>query len=139
MATSARRQSDNTVAYILLALVIAAICAFSAWMYFQYQARLAAGVSYTSFGPIVVRGNDYSLRATIAVQTRSANSSRVDTKQSEIDFALQSALANLDAALATKVDGVSYVQNAMRDSVNGMLGGQIVEDVLLTDFVIQHN
>ncbi len=142
MATKSRyktAQSDNTAAYILLALVIAVICAFSAWMFFQYQARTAAGVAYTNFGPIVVRGSDYSLRATVSVQSRSANASVIDDRQQQIDFALQTALANLDSARARRADGVAYVQEAMRDSVNLVLGTQAVEDVLLTDFIIQQN
>lgn len=132
-------QSDNTVAYFLLALVVVAICAFMAWMYFEYKARTDAGIAYTSFGPMVVRGSDFSMRTSVSVQSRSANAATVSTQGKQVEFALQSAFSELNAQRAKQPDGVAYVQQVARDSVQAVLGAQAVEDVLITDFIIQEN
>ncbi|GGI18120.1 MAG: flagellar basal body-associated FliL family protein [Oxalicibacterium faecigallinarum] len=131
-------QSDNTAAYILLAIVVIAIAGFMGWMYFQYKERAAAGIAYTSFGPIVVRGSEFSVRTSVSVQSRSGNASAMNEQGKQIEFALQSAFSQLDPRRAKQPDGVAYVQQVARDSVKSAIGPS-VEDVLITDFIIQEN
>lgn len=132
-------QSDNTVAYVLLSIVVIAICAFMGWMYFEYKTRTEAGIAYTTFGPMVVRGSEFSLRTSVSVQSRSGNASIVSEQGKQIEFALQSGFSELDPHRAKQPDGITYVQQVARDSVRSILGTQSVEDVLITDFIIQEN
>lgn len=143
MATKSSRssasQSDNTVAYILLAVLSACVLAFAAWMYFQFKARTDAAVAYTSFGPMVVRSNDFSLRTTVSIQSRHANATAVQAQEKQIGYALQAGLSNLDSTRARQPDGITYVQQVARDAVRGVVGQQMAEEVLVTDFIIQEN
>lgn len=142
MATSPHskaRQSDNTAAYLLLAVVTIVVCGFMAWMYWQYKERENVAVAYTTIGPIVVRGAEFSLRASVAVQTRQADSDLIGGQAKNIDFSLQSALIDLDPLRVRQADGLSYVQQTLKTAVSMVTGAQVVEDVLLTDFIIQEN
>jgi len=132
-------QSDNTVAYLLLSIVVVAIIAFMGWMYFQYKERTASTIAYTSFGPMIVRGSEFSMRTSLSVQSRNGNASTVSEQGKQIEFALQSAFSELDPHRAKQPDGITYVQQVARDSVKSVLGAASVEDVLITDFIIQEN
>jgi len=132
-------QSDNTVAYLLLSIVVVAILAFMAWMYMQHKERAAAAIAYTSFGPMVVRGAEFSMRTTLSIQSRSGDASAVSGQTKHIEFALQSALSELDPQRARGPNGVAYLQQVARDSVRSVVGTTTVEDVLVTDFIIQEN
>lgn len=132
-------QSDNFAVSILIVIVCAAICVAMMWMYFDYKQRTASHIAYSNFGPMVVRSSDFSIRATIAVQTRNADLSWLQDNESAVNFALQAALAKADPVRVRTADGVAYVQTLLRDSVNGALGTQAVQDIVLTDFLIQKN
>lgn len=132
-------QSDNSTVYILLTVVCAILCAAMLWMYFDYKQRTASYVAYANFGPMVVRNSDFSIRATVAVQTRSADVSWFESNKGAVNFALQAALAKADPALVRKPDGVTYVQGLLRNSINSRLGTHAVQDIVLTDFLIQQN
>ncbi len=133
------RQSDNFTAYVLVALTCTVICIAMTWMYLLYQERTASNIAYSSFGPIVVRGSEFSIRATMAVQTRNKDASWVEANQKQLNFAMQAALASADPVRARAPDGVTYVQGILRDAVNTALGTRNVQEILLTDFVIQAN
>lgn len=133
-------QSANSTVYILLAVVCAILCAAMAWMYFDYKQRSTAShVAYARFGPMIVRNSEFSIRATVAVQTRNADISWFESNKGAVNFALQAALAKADPSLVRKPDGVAYVQGLLRDSINGRLGTQAAQDIVLTDFLIQQN
>lgn len=88
---------------------------------------------------MVVRSNDFSLRATVSIQSRHANAATLQAQEKQIGYALQAGLSGLDPKRARQPDGISYVQQVARDSVRGVLGQQMAEDVLVTDFIIQEN
>lgn len=133
------RQSDNFTVSILIAVTCAVLCMAIAWMYFDYKQRTASYIAYSNFGPLVVRGSDFSIRATVAVQTRNEDISWVENNEKAVNFALQAALAAADPKRVRTPEGVTYVQEMLRDAVNASLGTQNVQDILLTDFVVQTN
>ena len=133
------RQSDNFAAYMLIVVICAILCVAMVWMYFDYKQRTASYVAYASFGPMVVRGSDFSIRATISVQTSNGDLSWVEKHKKAVNFALQSALAAADPVRARAPDGVTYVQDMLHASLDQTLGTRAVQDILLTDFIIQKN
>ncbi len=88
---------------------------------------------------MVVRSNDFSLRTTVSVQSRHANATALQAQEKQIGYALQAGLSNIDPEKVRQPDGIAYVQQVARDSVRGVLGPQMAEDVLVTDFIIQQN
>jgi flagellar basal body-associated protein FliL len=133
------KQSDNFAAYILIAVVCAVMCVVMTWMYFDYKQRTASYLAYSDFGPIVARGSDFSIRASLAVQTRNEDTAWIEKNKKAVNSALQAALASADPVRARAPEGVTYVQGMLRDAVNTSLGTQNVQEILLTDFIIQGN
>jgi flagellar basal body-associated protein FliL len=86
-----------------------------------------------------VRGDDYSLRATLTVQTSTEQESWLNGNQAQLSAALQNALTKADPARIRKPDGVTYLQDMLRDTTNSSLHTKNVQEILLTDFVIQSN
>jgi flagellar basal body-associated protein FliL len=138
-AMARAKQSDNFAAYILITVVCAVICVAMMWMYFDYKQRTASYLAYSDFGPIVARGADFSIRASVALQTRNEDTSWVEKNKKAVNTALQAALASADPARVRTPGGLTYVQEMLRDAVNASLGTQNVQDILLTDFIIQTN
>lgn len=133
------KHSDNFAAYILITIVCAVVCVVMAWVYFDYKQRTASYPAYSDFGPIVARGSDFSIRASVAVQTRNEDTSWIEKNKKAVNMALQAALASADPARVRAPEGVTYVQGMLRDSVNASLGTQYVQEILLTDFIVQGN
>lgn len=133
------QQSDNFIAYLLGLLIFVVACVAVAWFYFQYTERFSPPVNYSSFGPIVVRASTFSIKATIVVQTRREDTSWAKNHNAELDLALQTALANVDPALVKGAGGLAYVQGMLRDAADAALNTHNVQEILLTDFIIQSN
>lgn len=134
------KQSDTRVTMLGVVVAIAVVAGIAvAWFYFQYYGRPTSPVTYSSFGPVVVRGSQFSIRATVAVQTQNADASWVQTHRKELNFALQTALTNADPVRVKGPGGLAYLQGILRDAANTALNTHNVQEILLTDFVIQSN
>lgn len=133
------KQSDNFAAYILITIICAVVCVAMMWMYFDYKQRTASYLAYSDFGPIVARGSDFSIRASVAVQTRNEDTSWIEKNKKAVNMALQAALASADPVRVRAPEGVTYIQGMLRESVNASLGTQYVQEILLTDFIVQGN
>lgn len=131
------RQVDTNVIIIGGALAIVLIGLLSVWLYVSYSARPVSPSTYSSFGPMVVRSSELAIKATIAVQTRNEDASWLSSHEKELDFALQAALTNVDPKRLREPDGVTYVQATLRDAANAALNTRNIEEVLLTDFIVQ--
>jgi flagellar basal body-associated protein FliL len=131
------RQIDTNVIIIGGAFAIVLIGMMLVWLYFSYSARPVSPSTYSSFGPVVVRSSEFAIKATIAVQTRNEDASWLASHKKELDFALQTALANVDPKRLREPEGVSYVQTILRDAANTALNTRNIEEVLLTDFIVQ--
>jgi len=137
MAKAKARQIDTNVVIIGGAFAIVLIGVMSIWLYFSYSARPVSPSTYASFGPLVVRSSEFSIKATIAVQTRKENAKWLASHKKELDFALQTALANVDHKRLREPESVTYVQTTLRDAANKALNTRNIEEVLLTDFIVQ--
>lgn len=131
------KQTDTNVVILACILALLLIAILFAGLYFMYSGRPVSASTYSSFGPIVVRSSEFSIKATFAVQTRNEDADWVKNHQRELNFVLQTALANADPKRLREPDGVIYVQTMLRDAANTALNTRNVEDVLLTDFIVQ--
>lgn len=131
------RQIDTNVIIIGGAFAIVLIGMMSIWLYFSYSPQPVSPSTYSSFGPVVVRSSEFAIKATIAVQTRNEDANWLASRKKELDFAFQAALANVDPKRLREPEGVSYVQTILRDAGNTALNTRNIEEVLLTDFIVQ--
>lgn len=131
------RQIDTNIIIIGGAIAIVLIGLLLVWLYFSYSARPVSRSTYASFGPVVVRSTEFSIKATIALQTRKEDADWLANHKKELNFALQAALANVDPKRLREPEGISYVQTTLRDAANTALNTRNIEEVLLTDFIVQ--
>ena len=131
------KQIDTNVIIIGAALAIVLVGMVSVWLYFSYSARPVSPSTYTSLDPVVVRSSEFAIKATIAVQTRKEDAKWLANNKKELNFALQAALANADLTRLREPEGVTYVQTMLRDAGNTALNTRNIEEVLLTDFIVQ--
>jgi flagellar basal body-associated protein FliL len=140
MAKPAPKQDDHFILYTVGgALVFVLIGFLVAWFYFKQSAHLQPRVAYVTFGPMVVRSTDYSIRTSLAVQTASEQEAWVEDNKQRLEYVLQSALSHVDEQRVRQPDGIAYLQNTLRNEVNRNLNTGNVQEVLLTDFIIQSN
>lgn len=137
MAKAKASQIDTNVVIIGGAFAIVLIGILSVWLYLSYSAKPVSPSTYASFGPVVVRSSDFAIKATMAVQTRNEDASWLASNKKELDFALQTALANVDPLRLRDPQSVTYVQTTLRDAANKALNTRNIEEVLLTDFIVQ--
>jgi flagellar basal body-associated protein FliL len=136
----ASRQRDNFILYTVGGALVFVLVGFVlGWFYFERNAHLQPQVAYVTFGPLVVRATNYSIRTSLAVQTASAQESWAEDNKQRLEYSLQTALSNIDEQRARQSDGIAYLQNVLRDEVNRDLSTHNVQEVLLTDFIIQSN
>jgi flagellar basal body-associated protein FliL len=137
------RQSGNLMLTVLGGtLAIAAVVAIGiaiAWFYFKPSAQQLSSIAYSNFGPMVVRSSQLSIKASVALQTHKEEAAFVERNKAALDIALQAALANVDPQRVRTPDGAAYVQEMLRDVANATLKTRSVQEVLLTDYVVQSN
>jgi flagellar basal body-associated protein FliL len=73
------------------------------------------------------------------VQTANEQESWAENNKQRVEYALNTALSNVDQERVRQPDGIAYLQGVLRDSVNRELNTKNVQEVLLTDFIIQSN
>lgn len=140
MSKPASKQRDHfilyavggTLAFVLVGFIVARF-------YFKQSEHLQPRVAYVTFGPLVVHASAYSIRTSLAVQTSSEHESWVEDNKQRVEYALKNALSNVDEQRVRQPDGMAYLQDALRDQVNHDLASGNVQEVLLTDFIIQSN
>lgn len=131
------KQTDMNVAVIGAALAFVVIAILAVWFYLSYRALPVSSSSYTSFGPVVVRNSQFSVKTSYAVQTRNDDEEWAKRHQKELNFAVQGALANADPQRLRDPDGVTYLQEMLREAANTALNTRNVEAILLTDLIVQ--
>ncbi|MNK04601.1 Flagellar basal body-associated protein FliL [compost metagenome] len=137
------RQSGNSLLAIIVGMLavmiaIAAGIAF-AWYYLEADKKHVPPIAYSSFDPIVVRSSGFAIKTTIVLQTAPEEAAWVQGNKAALTVALQTALASADLERVKTPDGVAYVQGLLRDAANKALQTRSVQEVLLTDYVLQLN
>jgi flagellar basal body-associated protein FliL len=131
-------QRDNFVIFAVGASFAVVIIGFAlTWLYFKQVHRFTPPIAYTSFGPVVIRAADFSMKASLAVQTSKADAKWAKENQQALGFALETALSNTDAERLRTPDGLANLQTSLKEAVDAAFHSSHVEQVLLTDFVLQ--
>lgn len=134
------QQPDNFVFYVVgVALVLVVLGFAAAGFYFQKNAYTPPPVSYAQMGPVVVRTSQFSIKASFAVETGNGDVQWVRENWTELRVVLQTALEGINPERARGPDGLLYVQGVLRDAANSAFHTQNIQQVLLTDFIIQNN
>ena len=131
------KQTEMNAAIIGATLALVVIAVLAVWFFLSYRALPVASSSYTSFGPVVVRSSQFSVKTSYAVQTRNEDEEWAKKHQKELNFAVQAALANADPQRLRDPDSVTYLQEMLRDAANTALNTRNVEAILLTDLIVQ--
>lgn len=132
------KQADNFILYVVGGALAFVLLGYGiAWFYFQQNNPPGSPVVYATFGPTVVRAPTFSIKATIVVQADRDDAVWLDKNNEKLDLALKNALAKADPVMVHKPDGVVYMQGMLRDAANGALKTKNVQEILLTDFIIQ--
>lgn len=126
---------------VTASLVVAAlVVAFAmTWIYLQYASKVRADVAYAPFKPVVVRAQDYSIAASFVLQTSTADAAWVAKNQKQLEAVLQEALNEADANGIRAPNGLQALQVSLRNISNEALQTTKIQQVLLTDFIIQSN
>lgn len=136
------KASKNDTSIILPAslLLLALVVAFGlAWLYLKNANKVRPDVAYSSFGPVVVRAEEYSIAASFALQTSPADVSWIEQHHKELDILLRQALTGADPARIRSPNGLQALQSALKETGNTALKTQKIQQVLFTDFIIQSN
>ncbi|MBC7499465.1 MAG: flagellar basal body-associated FliL family protein [Herminiimonas sp.] len=126
---------------VTASLVVAAlVVAFAmTWIYLQYASKVRVDVAYAPFKPVVVRAQDYSIAASFVLQTSTADAAWVAKNQKQLEAVLQEALNEADANGIRAPNGLQALQVSLRNISNEALQTTKIQQVLLTDFIIQSN
>jgi len=140
MAKPAKKQTDHFMAYTVgLALTIVLIGFVAAWFYFRHGSVSESPVAYATIGPLVIQSPQYSIRATVAVQAAQGQAAWLENNKQSLQFALQAALADVNQQRVRQPDGLAYLSKTLKQRVDDALHTDKVQDILLTDFIIQSN
>jgi flagellar basal body-associated protein FliL len=129
---------DNFVAYVAATVVVALAAIFIfTWSQVRNVNQIKPTVAYAKFGPYQVETQNYSLTVSLAVQTSIADSDWANDNRQLLNVILKKILANIDIQAAKAPNGLQSVQDALRQGCNAGMSTNIVQAVLLTNFVFQ--
>ena len=131
--------SDNFLRYAVITALLVVVVGFaSAWIYFNSKPE-APPFAYSDFGPIIVRTSQYSLKTKLSLQTSDDNVSWVKDHRAQMTAVMEKFMATLDFDRVRAPGGLTYVQDVLRDAANSEFHTDNVQNILLTDFIIQSN
>lgn len=107
------------------------------WSGFDIAPKTQSPVAYVSFGPMVTRVPGYAFSTTMAVQTSAADAKWTTQNRKAISAVLQEALAKVDPHALRTPDGLAGLQETLKLATNRTLQTEQVQNVLLTDFVLE--
>jgi flagellar basal body-associated protein FliL len=131
---------DNFLAYLIAVVVIglAAISLF-VWSHRAKTERVEVPqVSYSKFGPYQVEAQNYSIAASLSVETNADDAAWAKENQKALDTVFRKLLADsVDSGTLKSPKGLQNLQDALVKGSNAALGTNRVQGVLLTDFTTQ--
>jgi flagellar basal body-associated protein FliL len=120
---------------LIIFLLVASFAAI--WFYRHEQTRTPLRQSYTMIGPMVVSTEEYSVGANMALETSAENAEWAKKNQPAIRAVIEKTLGLLDAQQVHLPGGVAAVQVALTEAVNKSMKTDKVEQIFLTDFLLQ--
>ncbi|MDY7573167.1 flagellar basal body-associated FliL family protein [Actimicrobium sp. CCI2.3] len=136
MATPKSRDKVTLIAIGLIIFFLVASFA-AVWFYRHEQARIVLRQNYTVVGPMVVSTDEYSVGTTMALETSAENAGWASKNQPAIRAVIETTLRSLDAQQVHLPGGLAALQVALTAAVNREMKTDKVEQILLTDFLLQ--
>lgn len=137
MAQRRTATQENTVAYMLAATLIVVSIAFGVWWKFFHVDDPLRNVEFTKFGPYQIETQNYSLAATLSIQTTHDDGEWPKRNRGKINVLFENILSATPLEQMRSSTGLSELQDDLRAEVRRTFGSNVVQAVLLTDFLIQ--
>ncbi len=120
---------------LIIFLLVASFAAV--WFYRHEQGKTSLRQNYTVVGPLVVSTDEYSVGTSMALETSAGNAEWARNNQSAIRAVIETTLRSLDAQQVHLPGGLAALQVALTAAVNKSMKTDKVEQILLTDFLLQ--
>jgi flagellar basal body-associated protein FliL len=131
---------DHFVVY-LIAIVVIGLAAIAIFVFIHVAKAgkpVAPQFTYSKFGPYQVEAQNYAIGATLAVQTSNDDTGWAKENEKTLNTIFRKLLAdNVTAATLKSPSGLQDLQTSLAKGANATLGGNRVQTVLLTDFIMQ--
>lgn len=129
---------DKFVTNATIGVVLALVTAFAIFGWRWRPARPPdRAFGYAIVGPLRVSTDAYSVAARIAVQTSKSDAAWADVNRAALQKIIESRLAAVDPTQVRAPGGLLQLQRTLKDAANRDLKTDKVEQILLTDFVLQ--
>jgi flagellar basal body-associated protein FliL len=129
---------DNFVAYITAAVVVSLVCIFVfTWSQTRSRSQARPEFSYSLFGPYQIETQNFSISASLAVQTSRGDAGWPNSNRQTLNIIFRKVLADTDLKTIKAPDGLQRLQDALTKGCDTELHTNLVQAVLLTDFVVQ--
>ena len=136
MASSNRR--DRFVLIATCAMIGVLLCAFSAsWLWWRQTHPAPIVLDYAMIGPLVVSTDAYSVSARLALQSDNADAAWVKQHEAAMRRVLESVLMSLEPQQVRAPGGLAELQVHLLEAIHRQLATDKVEQLLLTDFILQ--
>jgi len=131
---------ENFFAYVAAAVVIGLVSIFVlSWSHLKTSGKLASEVSYTRFGPYRIDTQNYSLTASLAVQTSGDDAGWAEHNREALNVIFKQVLAGSDPKSIKAPNRLQILQDALMKACSNAFGPKIVQSVFMTDFTFEIN
>lgn len=131
-------ERDKFVTVTASVIVIALLILLTALWFFVYRENpVEASVNFAIIGPIVSGADGYSVSTRVAVQTSKENAEWAEKNRAAVQRVIESTLIDLDPAQVHAVGGLLQLQQRLQETIKRELHTDKVEQILLTDFLLQ--
>ena len=134
MAKLARDNFVTTTTTVIVALLLAV---FAAIWFLLDDHRTDNQRSYTDVGPLLISTENYSVKARIAVQTRKEDAAWAAQNQAALRRIVEAELSLIVPEKIHAPGGLAELQRSLKEATNRGLSTHKVEQILLTDFLLQ--
>jgi len=129
---------DNLFAYVAAAVVVSLVAIFVfTWSKARSVDSFRPEVAYSKFGPYQVETQNFSITASIAVQTSRGDATWPDSNRQTLNVIFKKVLAATDMKILKSPNGLQQLQEALTAGCNAEMHAQHVQAILLTDFVVE--
>ena len=136
MSKPAARDRFVTVTTTLIVTLLLTILA-TLWYFTQRAPAGPAPSHFAIIGPITLSTSEFSLTAGVAVQTNAENAEWAEKNRQALRRSVEATLNAVTPDEIHAAEGLIRLQHTLQDAIKRDLGADKVEQVLLTDFLIQ--
>lgn len=136
-------ENENLVVYLSVIVFAAIFGVLLALVYYYQQQQKLPGSdqSYTKMGTMRFQLNDFSMRATLALQSGNDDLEWMNKNRNAVQQFLEESLKNTKPATLTssKPEKLQQLQNELTEELNKKFPQAHVQQVLFTEFLTSHD